>query len=272
MATKERKSLQDLAEVFEDEPAVNVKRMSGQMDKAKANRLAKKEAKAKERVEGAKMAAKFEQTVVTKVVKTKKAPAPKPVQEQPLIQSVADVLPAKMVATTLEDLAKVVPAHKAVVLPAELADMKSIPEFAALIDAAEYRECATMAKQEYQAKLEEKRELERAQRKFTPRYSEMFSEHMEAWMNEPYHEYRKDLMANHKEPHVKKLRLWIAGVINKALAVQDESANEYLKIEAELNELRSWLSIHAADADQNVFKANQELEKIGARYGDVFVS
>jgi len=262
MATKERKSLQDLAEVFEDEPAVNVKRMSGQMDKAKANRLAKKEAKAKERAEGAKMAAKFEQTVVAKVVKTKKVPAPKVEPEQV----------AKMVTTTLEDLSKVVPVHKAVVLPVELANVKDIPEFAALIDAAEYRECATMAKQEYQAKLEEKRELERVQRKFAPRYTEMFSEHMEAWMNEPYHEYRKDLMANHKEPHVKKLRMWVAGLINKALAVQDESAKEYLELEEKLTELRTWLNIHVADADQNVFKATQELEKIGARYGDVFVS
>ena len=260
MATNSKKSLQDLAEVFEDEPAVNVKRMSGQMDKAKANRLAKKEAKAKERAEGALMAAKFEQAVVAKIVKTKKVPAPKVEPEQVV----------KMVTTTLEEVAKVVKPHAPVVLPAELSNVGSIPEFAALIEAAKLKESAFDADQTYQAKLEVKRWLEKDQRQFSPRYNEMFSEQMTTWLNEPGQEWRKTL--NPKEQHVKKLRMWVSSLINKAIASQDESAAEYLKLDEQLEEVRSWLAIHIADKDENEFKSKQALSKIGAKYEDVFIS
>jgi len=260
MATNSKKSMQDLAEVFEDEPVVKVKRMSfDQMDKAKELRLAKKAAKALERAEGAKMAAKFEQPVIAKVVKIKKVPAPKVEPEQ-----------VKMVVTTLEDLAKVVRPHEPVVLPVELAGIDTVPEFAALIEAAKFRESAFDADQTYKAKLEVKRDLEKEQRKFSSRYTVLFSEQMTAWLNEPGHEYRTNL--NPKEPHVKKLRMWVANVINKAIASKDETAAEYLKIEEKLEETRQWLQIHVADKDEKVFKARRELEKIGVKYEDAFVS
>jgi hypothetical protein len=245
MATVKKVRLQDLAEAIDNEPADKVRKPN-----KKDQKLARKMQQAEQAEE---LKAKFVQPV-----KAKKVAAPKPA---PVV---------KMEVTTLADVAKVVKPHK-VELPKELASVGTDPVHAALIEAAKFRQSAVMVDEERDGKVEILRQLLKDREPFNTAYLSTFSEHMTAYQNQPGYEWAQALLES-KEKHAQKFRAAVAEIINKALAIKHEASAEYLRIDAEIRELKSWLVYHENDSAALIDKAKSALSAVGVRYDELFAT
>ena len=241
MATVTKKGLQDLANMIDETPADKVRKPN-----KKDQKLARKMQQAEQAKE---LKAKFVQPV-----KAKKIAAPV----------------VKMEVTTLADVAKVVKPHT-VVLPAELKAISTDPVHAALIEAAKFRQSAVMADEEREGKVEILRQLLKDREPFNTAYLARFSEHMTAYQDQPGYEWSKALLES-KEKHAQKFRAAVAEIINKALATKHEASAEYLRIDAEIKDLKSWLAYHENDSAALIDKAKSALGAVGVRYDELFAT
>jgi hypothetical protein len=235
-------NLSNLSEALDDDlikvPEEKVLKLSAKLDEAFENGKTKtKERKAK------------------KLAKAVIAPAIKPVE--------------KLETATLQEIAKVVPVHKPVKLPDELFAPVTDPAFQALHKAGQLHQDSLLAQQEFEAKLEEKRELEKMQAPHAPRYRTMFTEAFQKFIETPGQEYLKGILES-REAHAKQMRQYYAGLIDKALAKQNEDARAYIELEEQLAESRRWLAIHNQDRETKLFQAKEALKGVGVKYEDIF--